>query len=396
MTGALEGVKVVEATLLIQGPQAGLTMSDMGADVIKVELPELGDQGRWIPISAEDHRDPFFIAGNRGKRSITIDLRTDGGRDTIMRLLDEADVFISNFKPGTLDEWGLSYETLSERNPRLIYATGSTFGTKGPGAHREGADLAGQAAGGLISTTGTDGGHPTPVGFVIADHVGSQNLFGGVMAALYSREKTGVGQRVDVSLFGSQIYAQASEYTHYFLSGQIPGRSNYGHPLLRAAYGIVPTADGWLAIVGVPPHLREPFYTAIERLDLLEDPRFQDYFFGPGVREALFEELFKTFPERTTAEWCERLEAAGCRYAPVQNYAEVAEDPHASENGYIVEVDHPEWGPIKSLGSPILMSGTPVQPGEIAPALGQHTEEILLEHGYSWDDIATLRDTKAI
>ena len=396
MTGALEGVKVVEATLLIQGPQAGLTMSDMGADVIKVELPGLGDQGRWIPISPDDPRDPYFIAGNRGKRSITLDLRVEAGRDAMIRLLDDADVFISNFKPGTLDEWGLSYEMLSERNPRLIYATGSTFGTKGPGAQREGADLAGQAAGGLISTTGTDGGHPTPVGFVVADHIGSQNLFGGVLAALYSREKTGVGQRVDVSLFGSQIYAQASEYTSFFLSGEIPGRSNYGHPLLRAAYGIVPTADGWLAIVGVPPHLRESFYAAIERPDLLEDPRFEAYIFAPGVREELFEEFFKTFPTRTTAEWCERLDAAGCRYAPVQDYAEVADDPHAAENGYIVEIDHPEWGTIKSLGSPIVMSGTPVHPGEIAPELGQHTEEILLEHGFSWEDIAAMRDAEAL
>lgn len=394
--GALDGVKVVEATLLVQGPQAGLTMSDMGADVIKVELPGVGDQARWIPIDMDDLRGPYFVANNRGKRSVTIDLRTEGGRDAFLAIADQCDVFISNFKPGTLDEWGLSYETMSERNPRLIYATGSTFGTLGPGAKREGADLAGQASGGLISTTGVDGGDPTPVGATIADHIGSQNLTAGVLAALFARERTGRGQRVDVSLFGGQIYAQAAEYTHYFLSGRVPGRSNFGHPLLNAAYGIVPTADGWLAIVGVPPAARTAFYEALERPDLDTDPRFQEMFFTPEIKKALFAELVKIFPARTTAEWCERLDAAGTRYAPVQDYADVAVDPHAWDNGYLVEVDHPEWGKTTTIGSPIMMSDTPALPGEVAPELGQHTEEVLIEYGLTWDDIATLRESGSI
>lgn len=395
--GALDGVKVVEATLLVQGPQAGLTLSDMGADVIKVELPGIGDQARWIPIDgANDTRGPYYISGNRGKRSVTIDLRTPGGRDAFLAIADTCDVFLSNFKPGTLDEWGLSYEEMSERNPRLIYGTGSTFGTKGPGAQREGADLAGQASGGLIMSTGVDDGDPTPVGVTIADHIGCQNLTAGVLAALYSREQTGRGQRVDVSLFGGQIYAQAAEYTYYFLSGKLPGRSNQGHPLLHAAYGIVPTADGWLAIVGVPAHLREAFYEAIERPDILADPRFAADYFDPETRKALFALFRESFPKRTTADWCARLDAAGCRYAPVQTYAQVAEDPHAWDNGYLIEVEHPEWGKTTTVGTPIMMSDTPLTPGEIAPELGQHTEEVLLEHGLSWDDIAALNEAGAI
>ena len=209
--GALDGVRVIDVGLLVQGPQAGQTLADLGAEVIKVELPLMGDMARWIPLSMEDLRAPYYEACNRGKRSITIDLRVNEGADVFKRLVSDADVLLANFKPGTLEEWGLSYEILSAENPGLIYAMGSTFGPEGKGANREGADLAGQAAGGLISTTGTDNGPVTPVGATIADHIGSMNMTVGILAALFSRQKTGKGQRIDVSLLGGQIYAQASE-----------------------------------------------------------------------------------------------------------------------------------------------------------------------------------------
>jgi crotonobetainyl-CoA:carnitine CoA-transferase CaiB-like acyl-CoA transferase len=243
----------------------------------------------------------------------------------------------------------------------------------------------------LISTTGTDGGEPTPVGATIADHIASQNMVAGVLAALIARGRTGRGQRVDVSLLGGQIYAQASEYTAYFLTQRPPGRANRGHPLIHAAYGIVPTADGWLALVGVPPGGRAGFYAAIERPELADDSRFQPILYSEGTKKALFEILIDIFPSRTTAEWCERLADTGARFAPVRTYAETAADPHAWENGYLIEVDHPEWGRLPMVGSPVQLSDTPAAPGHIAPELGQHTEEILLELEYSWDRIAELR-----
>ena len=187
--GALEGIRVLDLGLLVQAPQAGQLLGDLGADVIKVELPGLGDQARWIPASMEDLRPAYFIGCNRGKRSLTLDLRTEAGRDVFLRLAETADVIVSNFLPGTLERWGLSYEEVSARNPRIVYACGSSFGPVGPDADRKGADLAGQAAGGLIRRTGP--GNPTPVGVTIADHIGSQNMCNGVLAALFARERTG-------------------------------------------------------------------------------------------------------------------------------------------------------------------------------------------------------------
>src|SRR5687768_11957498 len=257
--GALDGVRVVEAGLLVQGPQASATLREWGAEVIKVELPGLGDQARWLPVQPGDTRSAYFLCCNRGKRSITVDLRTPDGREVFLRLAEWADVVITNFAPGTMDKWGLGYEDVAARNPRLVYAAGSTYGTEGTDAAREGADLSAQAAGGLISTTGRDGHEVTPVGATIADHIASQNLVGGIVAALFAREKTGEGQRVTTSLLGGQIWAQASEYTACLLRGAPAGRANRGHALIAGLYGIFRTADGWIAVIGILPHLRQTF-----------------------------------------------------------------------------------------------------------------------------------------
>jgi CoA:oxalate CoA-transferase len=393
--GPLDGIRVLDLGLLVQAPQAGALFSDMGADVIKVELPNLGDQARWIGISPADRRAPYFIGVNRGKRSLTCDLRKPEGREVFWKLIDTADVMLSNFKPGTLDAWGIGYEAVSARNPRLIYAAGSAFGPNGAEAEREGADLAGQAMGGLISTTGRVGGPPTPVGVTIADHIASQNMSCGVLAALFARERTGRGQRIEVSLLGGQVWAQASELSGYMFGG-VSGRSNRGHPLLHAVYGIFPTSDGNIAMVGIPPPLRVAFYNAIGRPDILKVPRFSAMFLDPADKQDLFDILETVFVTKTTAEWCTILKAAGQRFAPVNTYAEVVNDPQVLENGYIIEIDHPEWGRMKSIGTPISMSDTPLVPGEVAPEVGQDTEVLLLELGYEWDDIEKLKAAGAI
>ena len=193
MAGALEGVKVVEAGLLVQGPQASATLGEWGADVIKVELPGFGDQARWLPVQRGDNRSAYFTACNRGKRSITVDLRRPEGREVFLRLAEWADVIITNFKPGTMDGWGLGYDDVPPRNAQVVYAAGSTFGPAGPDAGREGADLSAQAVGGLISTTGRAGGEPTPIGVTIADHIAALNLVGGILAALVARGAPGAG-----------------------------------------------------------------------------------------------------------------------------------------------------------------------------------------------------------
>jgi crotonobetainyl-CoA:carnitine CoA-transferase CaiB-like acyl-CoA transferase len=391
MAGALQGIKVIEVGLLIQGPQAAALLADMGADVIKVELPGIGDQGRYIFLGDGDLRSAVFIGCNRGKRGLTLDLRHEQGANIFKKLTETADIVISNFKPGTLDEWGLGYEDLAAINPRIIWAAGSTFGPVGPDAAREGADLAGQSAGGLISTTGRDGDPPTPVGAFIADHIGSLNMVSGILAALHARHESGHGQRIEVSLVGGQIWAQASEYTHYLLTGNIPGRSNFGHPLVPAAYRIFQTSDGWIGLIGLSAEAKDVFFALVGRPEMALDPRFDALLVSPEELKSLVGELEPIFLERTTDEWCELLQEAGARFAPVRNYAEVVADEGVWENDYFVEVKDDAGQSQRVVGTPIRMSETPLQPSAIAPDLGQHSEEILKEAGYSAADIEEFR-----
>ncbi len=394
--GALSGIRVLDLGVLVQAPQAALLLGDMGATVIKVELPGMGDQSRWIPATYGHAESGYWIGCNRGKQSVTIDLRKPEGRDVFLRLADTADVVVSNFKPGTLDDWGLSYEVLAARNPRVIYATGATFGAVGSNAHREGADLAGQAAGGLISTTGVDGGPVTPMGVTIADHMSSQHLASGILAALFARHTTGRGQRVDVSLVGGAIWAQASEFSAYLASGKIPGRSNGGHPLINGTYGIVPTADGHIAVVGVVAAVRPAFAALIGNEAFFDDPRFAAPLLSEENKIALLAALAPTFATKTTEEWVVALRAIGARCAPVRDYAAIVADPEMYENGYLVKVQDPDRGEITVVGSPLRMSDTPMVPSVRAPELGEHTEEILLGLGLDWDEIAALREAGAI
>ena len=367
----------------------------MGADVIKIELPGLGDQGRYIHVGPDDQRSAVYTACNRGKRSVALDLRHPRGAEIFKTLAKSADVFVSNFKPGTLETWGIGYDDLVSINPRIICAQGSTFGPIGPDAEREGADLAAQAAGGLVSTIGRDRDRPSPVGVFIADHIASLNLAAGILAALHARATTGRGQRVETSLLGGQIWAQAAEFTHLMLTGKPAGRANDGHSLIKGIYGIFETADGWIAIPGVPPHARDAFFIAVGRPDLTLDDRLQ----GVAVHDAfdwLMDQLVAAFKAQPTAYWCGVLREAGLRYAPVRDHRQVLEDPGAWENGYFAEVADTEGGPTRVAGAPIRMSGTPLKPGANAPQLGAHTEEVLREAGIDDGELAVLREQRTI
>ncbi len=396
MSGPLTGIQVLDIGLLVQGPQAGALLSDMGADVVKVELPGIGDHARALPLSPEDWRSPWYMGNNRGKRGLTLDLRQPAGAQVFRRLARTADVVLSNFVPGTLDGWGLGYEELAECNPGIIWAAASTFGPVGPDAQRKGADLAGQAAGGLISTIGHDGDAPSPVGVTIADHIGSLNLAAGILAALHARHRTGRGQRVEVSLLGGQIWAQASEYTAFFLRDQVPGRAHYGHSLLPPTYRIFQTADGWIGLVGVPPESMDAFYIALDRPELALDERLQPESLTMEGIQWLAGELEQAFKTRTTGEWCAVFQDMDVRYAPVRDYRQVVADPGAWENGYFAEVRDAQGTAHRVVGTPIRMSETPLQPGAVAPALGEHSDEILREAGYTDAEVAELRQTGVV
>ncbi len=389
--GALSGYRVLDLSILVQGPQAAAMLHDLGAEVTKIELPEVGDLGRWLTVAIDDDRSPYVEANNRGKRSVTLDLRTAGGKRALMRLVEAVDILIHNFVPGTVEEWGIDYDALKKINPSLIYAAGSTFGPEGPNSQREGADMVGQAEGGIVSVTGHDDGHPTIVGAVIGDHFGAQNLITGILAALVHRERTGVGQRIDVSLVGSAIFAQSSEMTYTMLSGKSPGRPNNNHPILRGLVHRCPTSDGYIYLLGIPEHLWNDFALCLDREDLVDDPRFATLVPALEDVETLRTIIDDVFPSRTTEEWEQRLRSAGQRYGRVKTYEEVVSDDTNLANGYIVQVEHPSYGSISVVGNPVRMSETPTRVGVVAPELGEHTEEVLLEAGFSWEEIDQMR-----
>jgi len=392
--GALDGYTVLDLAILVQGPQAAATLHDMGASVIKIELPGMGDLARVIPVSPTDPRNPYYEACNRGKRSVTLDLRTPGGKTALERFVAETDVLIHNFVPGTMEAWGLSYEHLSAINPRLVYATGSSFGPVGDKAVREGADSTGQSEGGLMFATRIDGGPPVMNGAVIADHVGCQNMVTGILAALLHRQTTGRGQRVDVSLVGGMIYAQASEMTYTLLTGRNPERVDSGHAFVPTLLHTVEAADGWIHLLSGTGPGWPIFAELLDRPDLAGDERFLALMLSSEDRAELVAIIDEVFPTRTLAEWEAVLTGAGVRYGLVRDYESIVADEATYENGYLRRVEHPD-GDRAVIGTPIRMSETPLEPGAVAPELGQHTEEVLLEHGYTWDDITALRDEGA-
>lgn len=389
--GPLAGIKVIDVGILVQGPQAAALLCDMGAEVIKVELPNVGDQARYIVLGPDDFRSAYFNACNRGKRGLSLDLSHPDGAVILKRLIEDTDVLISNFSSGTLDGWGLGYEALSEINPALIWAAGNTFGPLGDDRDRKGADLAAQCAGGLVTTTGRDGDPPSPVGVTIADHIGSLNMACGILAALRARETSGRGQKVEVSLLGGQIWAQAAEYTHYLMTGNVPGRSNYGHPLIRGLYRIYATQDGWFGLIGVPPNSIDELLIGVERPDMLVDDRMAELGTEEG-RAWLLSELELAFATRTTDEWCATFEGTSIRYAPVRDYDETAADHNVWANGYLTNGFDDHGNSQNVVGSPIHMSASPLEPGMRAPSLGEHTDEILTELGYSSPAIEVLRE----
>jgi crotonobetainyl-CoA:carnitine CoA-transferase CaiB-like acyl-CoA transferase len=391
--GALDGIRVLEAGLLIQGPQAAATLHDWGAEVIKVELPGIGDQARWVIASPEDLRSPIFIACNRGKRSVTLDLRVDDGRDAFLRLADTVDVVITNFKPGTMYEWGLGYDVIAARNPRVVYAAGSTFGPEGPDATREGADLSAQAAGGLISTTGADGEPPTPVGVAIADHTRAEHR-----AACWRRCSRGNAQAAGSASTRHcrRAGGRRPASTRARSCRPTPGRST-GATRWCGRLRHLPTADGWLGIIGATGPTRDALYEVLGRPDLIE--AFPQLYYWADERAALFPLIGEAMSARSTAEWCERFTEAGIRWAPVRDYHEVIADRGMWTNGYFLELESSamaDGAATSVVGTPVRFSDTPSRAAADAPELGQHTEEVLLEIGYTWDEIAHLQERGAI
>ena len=391
--GPLAGVRVLDFTVFQQGPQATLVMADMGADVIKAEAPGFGDFGRLLQV--HDGVSAYHLAHSRGKRSLTINLKSPEGVEIVRRLVPNIDVFVHNFRPGVMERLGVGYDEMRPLNERLIYAHASGWGDRGFKANHPAFDIAAQARSGLMSMTGEDEGGPLPAGVAIADYIGAMNLAMAVLAALYAREQTGRGQKIDTSLFGSAVAAQAWELQTYIL-GKRKRRSGRGHAYLPTIWRAFQTADGWAVVGGVGDDRWPAFCAAVAMPELEHDARFSN-----GLSRAvnildLYKLLDDKFLVKTTAEWMQVLEAHDMICAPVQDYEALTTDPQALDNDYLLTVDHPIAGPTQVVGFPWKFSETPASVAPAAPELGQHTEEILLDLGYTWEEMSALRESKSI
>ena len=395
MPGPLHGIRVLDFTVFQQGPQATLVMADMGADVIKCEVPGFGDLGRVLQMFGEHRVSAYHLAHSRGKRSLTLNLKTEEARAIVRRILPAMDVMVHNFRPGVMEKLGLGYADLRPLNERIIYAHASGWGDEGPKANHPAFDIAAQARSGLMSMTGEVDGGPLPVGVAIADYIGAMNLAMSVMAALYHRERTGQGQQIQTSLFGSAIASQAWELQTYIM-GRVRRRSGRGHAYLPTIWRTFKTADGWAVIGGVGDDRWPDFCAAVAMPELEHDERFSTALGRIKNIDELYALLDHCFEGKTTAAWMEVLEAHDMICAPVQDFETLLHDEQALANGYLRTVEHPAMGELQVVGFPWKFSETPAEAAPAAPELGQHTEELLLEFGYTWDDIAALRARGAI
>jgi crotonobetainyl-CoA:carnitine CoA-transferase CaiB-like acyl-CoA transferase len=380
---ALDGLRVLELTHVMAGPFCGQVLADMGADVIKIEPPGTGDSSRRSMGTAA------FLAVNRNKRSVALDLKNSGHRAAFFRLADGADVVLENNRPGVTRRLGVDYETLSARNARLVYASISGFGQTGPYAQRAGYDLIAQGLSGVMSVTGEPDGDPIKCGVPIGDLSAGLFCAVGILSALAARERTGRGQMIDTSLFEGALALSVWEAAELFSTGRVPQKLGSAHRL-TAPYQALRTSDGHLTVAGNTQPQWERLCAVIGREDLLADPRFAANGDRMANRPELVAELEAALAAAGTDDWVARLEAAGIAAGPIHDYAEVFADPHTQARGMEVEMEHPEEGAVRGLGIPVKLSDTPGSVRRAAPLLGEHTDEVLLEAGLTRDEIGAL------
>jgi crotonobetainyl-CoA:carnitine CoA-transferase CaiB-like acyl-CoA transferase len=381
LAAALEGIRVLELTQIMAGPFCSMLLADLGADVIKIENPQGGDDSRRMAPPYYNGESAAFLAVNRNKYGIALDIRREQGKEILWKLIDTADVLVENFRPGTMARLGFSYEEVHTRNPRLIYCSISGFGHTGPDAERGGFDLVTQAMSGVMSVTGTPE-EPAKVGVPISDLNAGLFASHAILAALFSRTRTGEGQYIDTSLFEAAMAYTIWESNEYWATGKAPHGLGTAHRL-SAPYQVFATADGWIAIGAANQRNWERFVQTIERPDLLRNPLFASNSARMANLPALVETLTDTLTTRSTAAWLPLLEQAGVPCGPVLSLDQVYQYPQVQARKMDMEIDHPIAGRIHALGFPVKYSATPGQVYRPAPVLGQHTFQILEALGMS-------------
>ena len=390
----LDGMRVLEITQVMSGPFCGLLLGDLGADVIKVEKPGGDDSRRMAPPSINGES-VAFMAINRNKRGLGLNLKSSEAREIFRTLAAKSDVVIENFRPKAMQDFGLGYDDLLALNPALIYCSISGFGQTGPYRERRGFDLVAQAMSGLMSITGDAGQPPVKVGVPIADLNAGIYACYAILAAYIHRLKTGQGQRIDTSLLEAGLAYTFWESSIYFATGVSPPPMGSAHRL-SAPYQALRAADGYLALGAANQRTWEQLCTAIGRRDLLADPRFATNADRTKHQRDLAEILETVFSSKSVAEWLTVLEQAGVPAGPVYNMEQVYSDPQVQAREMMIDVEHPIAGLTKSIGLPVKLSETPGEIRRPAPALGQHTDEILGELGMSAELIASLRERHVV
>lgn len=389
MGGPLEGLRVLELSRHLAGPFAAMTLGDLGADVIKVEPPGRGDDTRGFP-PFWNGESTYYLSANRNKRSITLDLSTPEGQEVVRALVRQSDILIENFRPGTTERWDLGYERLRDLNPRLIYCAISAVGSDGPDRDRAGVDLLMQAYAGLMSITGEEHGAPVRVGTSVVDLTAGANAVQGILAALYVRERTGRGQRVESSLLEGQISWLTYHAAAYLASGEVPGRLGSYHASV-APYGAFPTRDGYLVVAVATDALWRRFCGALEHPELVNDPRFARNPDRCSNRDALHETLTPILAQRGAADWAAAMDAAGVPCSPVNSIDTVLSLPQALHREMVVNIPRADLPDLRLPGVAIKLSETPGAVRVPPPRLGEHTDEVLAELGYTAEQIGDLR-----
>ncbi|HKY83319.1 MAG TPA: CoA transferase [Anaerolineales bacterium] len=396
-TSLLDSVLVVDLTRVLAGPFCTMMLGDLGAEVIKIEEPKRGDDTRgWGPPFTPGGESAYFLSANRNKRSLTLNLKDPQGLEIVRRLTSSADVLVENFRAGTMETWGLDYEALQKLRPGLIVCSITGFGQDGPYRDRPGYDFMVQAMGGFMSVTGPEDGEPYRAGIAIADLAAGMFAASAILAALFARERTGAGQRIDISLLDSQVAMLSYVASNYLITGERPRRYGNGHPNI-VPYQAFAASDGFFAFAAGNDGQWKRFCQSVGKGEWAEDPRFATN--GGRVQNraplvALLNELFSSRPGR---DWMELCQSIGVPAAPINPIDQVFEDPQVVARGMRQEAAHASEGSVPLVGSPLCIPTAPVRMRRAPPTLGQHTDEILAERlGCTPDQISAWRQTGVV
>jgi len=376
MSLPLSGITILDLSRILAGPYCSMMLGDLGAEVLKIEPPSGDDSRGWGPPFSKGES-AYFLAVNRNKKSVCINLKTEGGRDILHRLVGIADVFVENFRPKTMERLGFGYHQLCEARPGLIYCSISGYGHSGPLRDRPGYDAVMQGEGGWMQLTGEPNGPPLKIGASLADIVTGMMAAQGIVSALYARSRSGKGQKIDVALFDSVVATLCYQAQGYLLTNEVPSRIGNRHPSLTP-YETFATADGHLNLGVGNDSLWQKFCRAVNRPDL-DEPRFKTNALRVKNHSELKARLDSLFRSAPTAHWQKNLEAAGIPVGRVRSVDEVFENPQMEARRMLIEVEHPTVGRLKMTGNPIKMTGEEERSPSPPPLLGEHTDEILRE-----------------